>query len=109
MNARTIIFGVIVVVIAFVAATLLLNVFWPNSVQEGRPQLTAVPPLKPLSGTSTVLTPVAIAMSAVRDALEAQAPHNLTGKPQNPVSQLLSNADLNFTITRGPLNVSGRS
>jgi hypothetical protein len=108
MNARTIILGVIVVVIAFVGATLLLNVFWPNSPQEGRPQLTAVPPLKPLSGTSTVLTPAAIAMSAIRDALEAQAPHNLTGKPQNPVSQLLSNADLNFTITRGPLNVSGR-
>jgi Domain of unknown function (DUF4403) len=109
MNVRTIIFGVIVVAVAFVGATLLMNVLWPNATQEGRPQLTSVPPLKPLSGTSTVLTPAAIAMSAIGDALEAQAPRNLSGKPQNPVSQLLSNADLNFTITRGPLNVSGRA
>jgi Domain of unknown function (DUF4403) len=109
MTARTIIFGVIVVVAAFVGATLLMNVFWPSALQEGRPQMTSVPPLKPLSGTSTVLTPAAIAMSAIGDALEAQAPHNLSGKPQNPVSQLLSNADLNFTITRGPLAVSGRA
>ena len=109
MKARTIIFGVIVVVAAFVGATLLLNVLWPKVVQEERPQLTSVPPLKPLSGTSTMLTPVTIAMSAIRDALEAQAPRNVSGKPQNPVSQLLSNADLDFTIARGPLNVSGQA
>jgi len=33
---------------------------------------------------------------------------NLSGKPQNPVSQLLTNADLNFDIARGPFTVSGR-
>jgi hypothetical protein len=109
MNKRTIILGVIVVVAAFIVATMLMNVFWPTTFQEGRPRLVAVPPLPPLTGNSTVLTPAAITMSAIRDALEAQAPRNLSGKPTNPVSQLLSNADLNFTITRGPLNVSGRS
>src|ERR1700736_5531157 len=60
------------------------------------------------AGASTVLTPAAFAMSAIRDALEAQAPRNLSGHPQNPVSQLLQAAELNFTINRGPLNVSGR-
>ena len=35
--------------------------------------------------------------------------HLLSGKPQNPVSQLLSTAQLTFTVTRGPLNVSGRA
>lgn len=109
MTTRTIILGAVAVVVAaFVGATLLLNVLWPTSVQQGRPQLSAVPPLPPLAGTSTVLAPAAIAMSAIRDALEAQAPRNLSGKPQNPLSQLLSNADLNFTISRGPLSVSGR-
>jgi hypothetical protein len=97
MTTRTIILGAVAVVVAaFIGATLMLNVLWPTSVQQGRPQLTAVPPLPPLAGTSTVLAPAAIAMSAIRDALEAQAP------------QLLSNADLNFTIARGPLSVSGR-
>jgi Domain of unknown function (DUF4403) len=109
MNLRIIILAVVVVVVAFVGATLLLNLLWPSSsLQEGRPALTAVPPLKPLAGTSTVLTPAAIAMSAIRDALEAQAPRNLSGRPKNPVSQLLQAAELNFSITRGPLAVTGR-
>ena len=43
MKGRTILFGVIVVVAAFVGATLLLNVLWPKVVQEERPQLTSVP------------------------------------------------------------------
>jgi hypothetical protein len=109
MKTRTTILGALAVVVAaFIGATLLLNTLWPTSVQQGRPSLTAEQPLPPLAGTSTVLAPAAIAMSAIRDALEAQAPRNLSGKPQNPVSQLLSNADLNFTIARGPLSVSGR-
>jgi hypothetical protein len=108
MNLRLIIAGIIVVVVAFAGATLLLNVMWPSSLQEGRPSLASVPPLPPLAGTSTILTPAAVAMAAIRDALEAQAPRNLSGKPQNPVSQLLQAAELNFTINRGPLTVTGR-
>jgi len=108
MTFSRIIAGIAIVVAAFVAATLLMNLLWPTSQQQGRPELAAVPPLPPLAGTSTILAPAAIAMSAIRDALEAQAPRDLSGKPQNPLSQLLANADLNFTVARGPLNVSGR-
>ena len=108
MNLRLIIVGIAIVIAAFVGATLLMNSLWPTSLQEGRPQLVAVPPLPPLAGTSTVLAPAAIAISAIRDALEAEAPRNLSGHPQNPVSQLLQAAELNFTITRGPLAVTGR-
>ena len=108
MSLRIIILGIAIVVAAFIGATLLMNLLWPSSLQEGRPQLVAVPPLPPLAGTSTVLAPAAVAMSAIRDALEAQAPRNLTGRPQNPVSQLLQAAELNFAITRGPLSVTGR-
>jgi hypothetical protein len=108
MNTRTIIIGVVVLVIAFAGTTLALNLLAPSSLQEGRPQLVAVPPLPPLAGTSTVLAPAAIAIPAIRDALEKEAPRNLSGHPQNPVSQLLQAAELNFTITRGPLAVSGR-
>ena len=108
MNMRTIIIGIAVLVIAFAGATLALNLLWPSSLQEGRPQLVAVPPLPPLAGTSTVLAPAAIDIPAIRDALEKEAPRNLSGKPQNPVSQLLQAAELDFTITRGPLAVSGR-
>jgi hypothetical protein len=111
MNIRTIILGVVVVVIAFIGATLLMNLLWPTApapARQSRPALVAVPPLQPLAGTSTILAPAAIAITAIRDALDAQAPRNLSGKPQNPVSQLLSNLQLTFTVTRGPLSVSGR-
>src|SRR5580704_1980406 len=110
MNIRTIIVGAAVVIVSFLGANFLLNRLWPSasSLQQGRPALTAVPPLQPLTGTSTVLAPAAIALSAIREALDAHAPRNLSGKPQNPVSQLLSNADLTFDIARGPLAVSGR-
>jgi hypothetical protein len=110
MKFRTIFLGTGVVVVSFIGATLLMDWLWPSnpSFQQGRPSLIAVPPLQPLTGTSTVLTPAAIAMSAIRDALEAQAPRNLTGKPQNPVSKLLSNAQLTVTVARGPLAVAGQ-
>jgi hypothetical protein len=109
MNIRTIILGALVVVVSFVGALLLMNLLWPtSSLQQGRPGLVAVPPLQPLSGTSTVLTPAAVAMTAIRDALEAQAPKSLTGQPQNSVSQLLKNATINWNIARGPLVVSGQ-
>ena len=108
MNTRIVILGIVIVVAAFIGATLLMNLLWPSSLQEGRPQLVAVPPLPPLAGTSTVLAPAAIAMSAIRKALEAEAPRNLSGHPQNPVSQLLQEAELNFTIARGPLALTGR-
>ena len=110
MNIRTIIVGALIVVIAFIGASALLNLLWPSTtpLQQGRPALVAVPPLQPLTGTSTVLAPAAIALTAIREALDAQAPRNLSGKPQNPVSQLLTNADLNFDIARGPFTVSGR-
>jgi len=110
MKFRTIVLGAAVVVVSFVGATLIMDRLWPitPSLQQGRPTLVAVPPLQPLTGTSTVLAPAAVAMSAIRDALEAQAPRNLSGKPQNPVSQLLSNAQLTFNVARGPLAVSGQ-
>jgi hypothetical protein len=100
--------GVLIVVVTFAGVTLVLNRLLPSSVDQGRPALVAVPPLQPLARTSTVLAPATIAMSAIRDALEAQAPHNLAGRRQNPVSKLLSNADINWTVARGPLTVAGR-
>ena len=58
MNIRTILVGAFVVVIAFIGASALLNLLSPSTtpLQEGRPALVAVPPLQPLTGTSTVLT-----------------------------------------------------
>jgi Domain of unknown function (DUF4403) len=110
MRIRTVLLGVLVVVVSFVGATLLLDVLWPPvpAGRQNQPKLVAMPPLQPLTGTSVVLAPTAVALSAIREALDTQAPKNLTGKPQNPVSKLLSTAQLTFTVNRGPLTVAGQ-
>src|SRR5215469_16850326 len=105
MRIRTILLGLLAVVVAAAGAALITGVFSPRT-ESTRPALAALPPLQPLAGTSTVLAPTAIALTAIRDALEAQAPRNLSGKPQNPMSQLLSNAQLSFSVTRGPFVVA---
>jgi hypothetical protein len=110
MNFRTILIGAAIVATSFIGATLLLNVLWPATpvLQQGRPALVAMPPLQPLTGTSVVLAPAAIAITAIRDALDAKAPRNLSGKPQNPFTKLMSDAQLNFTVARGPFTMSGQ-
>jgi hypothetical protein len=109
MPFRTIVLGVLVVAGAALGAFLLMNVLWPSAPQQpAQPKLAAMPPLQPLTGSSVVLAPAAIALSAISAALDAQAPRNLSGKPQNPLGKLLANAQLTFTINRGPFAVSGQ-
>lgn len=107
MRLRTILAGIVVLVLAFVGATILMWATGPAS-DGRRPALAKVPPLPPASRTSVIVAPVEIKLTAIRDALEANAPRNLTGKPSNPISKVLSNADIGFTVNRGPLAVHGK-
>lgn len=104
---RRILLGGVAVAVAFVAALFAMNWLWP-SAPAGRPPLADSPPLKPATRTSVVIAPTAIALSAIRDSLETQAPRDLSGKRDNPIGQLLQNAELGWTINRGPLAVAGR-
>jgi hypothetical protein len=108
MSVRTIIFAVLILVISFLGATFGMQLLWPGSDTAGRPALVEVPPLQPTTRSSVIVTPTAIALSAIRDSMESTAPRNLTGKRDNPISQLLSNADIGWTVGRGPLAVTGR-
>jgi hypothetical protein len=56
---------------------------------------------------STVMTPIAIALSAIRDSADRAAPRNFNGKADNPVSQILENADIGWTASRGPISATG--
>jgi hypothetical protein len=107
MRMRNILIGVAIVVASFLGASVAMQFLSPGPANDQRPALVEVPPLKQLSRTSMIVTPTAIALTAIRDALDASAPRNLTGKRENPVSQLLSNADIGWTIGRGPLAVTG--
>src|SRR5581483_3278234 len=97
------------VIVVFFSATLwALNTFFPkNPMEESRPALAALPPLQPVTRTSVIVAPVAIADLAIRDALEAQAPRGLNGKNENPLSDLLGKADIGWSVSRGPMSVTG--
>lgn len=104
-----IVVGAIVVAIFFGGTLLVMNVLSPGSTGDQRPALVEVPPLPPLTRTSVVITPTAIALSAIRDAMDAQAPRNLAGKKDNLLKELLANADIGWTVARGPLALAGRA
>lgn len=104
---RKILLGALVVVVALVAALAAFLWLAPGP-PDRKPALADSPPLKPATRSSVVVAPAAIALSAIRDALDAQAPRDLSGKRENPVGQLLQNAELGWVINRGPLAVTGR-
>ena len=71
------------------------------------PAITEPPPLPPVARTSFVVAPVVISLSAIRDAAEHSAQKNFAGKANNPVAQVLQNADIGWTAARGPITATG--
>src|SRR3954469_4708365 len=104
---RKLVLGLAVIGVVCAAAVAAFFVLVPSATQN-RPALADPPPLKPATRTSVVIAPTAIALTAIRDVLDAQAPRDLTGKRDNPVGQLLQNAELGWQINRGTLAVAGR-
>src|SRR5262249_42882164 len=66
------------------------------------------PPLPEVTRTSVIVAPTLIAVSAIREAMEREAPRQFSGKRDNPLAQFFSNAEITWTATRGPLVLSGR-
>ena len=109
MRVGMIFLGGAVVVGSFLGATLVINALWPPAAPQPQVSLAPMPPLPPLTGTSTVLAPTAISLGAIKEALETRAPKDLSGTPQNPLSKFLSDAQFKFSVTRGPLSVTGQT
>ena len=108
MRFRTILFGIAILAVTFIGATFAMQVLWPAAETSRRPALADVPPLPPVSRTSTIVAPTVITLGAIRDMLEATAPRDLSGKRDNVVSKLLSNAEIGWQVNRGPLGVFGK-
>ena len=81
LSDRTLVVGVVVVVLFFSGTLWALNRFSSgNTLDESRPVTAALKPLQPVTRTSVIVAPVAVAALAIRDAMEANAPRNLAGK-----------------------------
>ena len=110
LSIRTVVLGAGVLIVFFCGTLWALNHFFPgNPLHESRPGLATVAELAPVTRTSVIIAPVAVANLAIRDALETNAPRGMTGKNENPLADLLGKADIGWTISRGPFSVSGAS
>jgi Domain of unknown function (DUF4403) len=106
VSLKTILLAVAVVAVSFFVSLKAMDWLSPRGT-VGAPVLAQLPPLPPAPRSSSILAPVAIALSAIRDAADRSAPRNFAGKADNPVSQILQNADIGWTASRGPIAATG--
>jgi Domain of unknown function (DUF4403) len=99
------------VVALFFSVTLwALNRFVP--ADSGLPEAVAIlqpsKPLQAVTRASHVIAPVAVALSAIGQSLDATAPREFAGKNDNPITQLLGQAEIGLTVSRGTMSASGQ-
>ncbi|NOJ42055.1 DUF4403 family protein [Bradyrhizobium australiense] len=106
MRVKTIAIALAVLVISFAVSLRVMDFVAPRATNS-HPALAELPPLPPATRASTVMAPIAVALSAIRDAADRGAPRNFSGKADNPISQILQNADIGWTASRGPISATG--
>ncbi|MFN5036546.1 MAG: DUF4403 family protein [Bradyrhizobium sp.] len=106
MHPRTIALGLTVVLVSFAISLKAMDWLAP-SVTVQTPPLVQLPPLPPSPRSSTVVAQVSVALSAIRDAAEGLGRAAFGGKADNPVQQILQNADIGWTASRGPIAATG--
>jgi Domain of unknown function (DUF4403) len=106
LGLKTILLAIAVLAISFFASLKAMDWLAPRG-RVRAPVLVALPPLPPAPRVSSVLAPVAISLTAIRDAADRGAPRSFAGKADNPATQILQNADIGWTASRGPITASG--
>ena len=106
MHPKTILIGVAVVAVSFLISLKAMDWLAPRGTVKP-PALVELPPLPPAPRSSTVMAPIVVSLSAIRDAADRGSPHSFNGKADNPISQILQNADIGWTASRGPIAATG--
>ena len=106
MRLKTILLAIAVVAVSFFVSLKAMDWFSPRGAGS-RPALADLPPLPPAPRSSVILAQVTIPITAIRDAADRGTPRNFSGKADNPVSQVLQNADIGWTASRGSIGVTG--
>jgi len=108
MHYRLILFGAASLAVSFFASLFVMNWWSPRDNGAGmKPALASMPPLPPATRASSIVAPISIALTAIRDAVDRAAPRNFNGNADNPAPQLIQNAVINWTVTRGPIAAGG--
>ncbi len=106
MRLKTILIAVALVAASFIVGLKALDWLGPRGAVQ-KPALAELPPLPPAPKSSVILATVTIPISAIRDLADRSTAKNFAGKADNPVSQILQNADIGWTASRGPITAAG--
>jgi hypothetical protein len=106
MRLKTILLGVAVVAVSFFVSLKAMDWLSPRSTVPA-PVLVELPPLPAARRSSSIVAPIVITLTALRDAADRGAPRTFAGKADNPVAQILQNADIGWTASRGPISATG--
>src|SRR3984885_15755223 len=106
MRLKTLLLAAAVIAVSFLVSLKAMD--WLSPRGDGpAPVLAELPPLPPASRSSIIIAPVAVSLAAIRDVADRAAPRTFAGKADNPVSQILQNADIGWTASRGPIAAAG--
>ncbi|MBR0942064.1 MULTISPECIES: DUF4403 family protein [Bradyrhizobium] len=106
LNLKTVLIAAAVLAASFFVSLKAMDWLSPRATTTA-PPVAQLPPLPPVAKSSIVVAPVAIAISAIREQAEKAAPRNFAGKADNPISQILENADIGWSAVRGPMAAAG--
>jgi len=106
MRLKTILLAAAVIAVSFFVSLKAMDWFSPRGAIP-RPTVADLPPLPPAARSSVILAQLTIPITAIRDAADRGTPRSFSGKADNPVSQVLQNADIGWTASRGPIGVTG--
>jgi hypothetical protein len=107
MRLKVILIATAVIAVSFLVSLKAMDWLSPRGTVNTRPAIAELPPLPPAPKSSVILAQVAIPISVIRDAAERSAARNFSGKADNPVTQILQNADIGWTASRGPIFATG--
>ena len=106
LNLKIILAAIAVLAASFFASLKVMDWLAPRDTTVA-PKLSQLPALPPASRSSIVVAPVSIALSAIQEAAEHGTPRTFSGKANNPISQVLQDADIGWTASRGPITTTG--
>ena len=106
VRLKTILLATAMVAVSFFVSLKIMDWLSPRGTVPA-PVLVELPPLPPAPRSSSIIAPVAIALTAIRDAADRGAPRTFAGKADNPVSQILQNADIGWSASRGAITATG--
>src|SRR5262249_39085109 len=96
----------------FVAGSWARNVFLSPSdsgVAHAPPVMKPPPPLPTGTRASPPVSPPPGALAAIGHTLDTATPREFAGKSDNPVTQLLDQAEIGLTASRGTMYATGQS